>query len=679
MAAARKENKCFIENRLNEWCKKDTFGKTNGNQAEIGRASDTKKLRFMHMPLSKLWIQTLTWSTSFLAANAMIFSPSIGLAQATIDPPYWWGDLEEGRVEVLISNPDWANITEVRCQDEEVVLEGWREAVLPGHVWVALDVHGVTSAREVELKVFQNRGKAVRVPFGVTPSLRQNRLDAWHESPTMYLIMPDRFANGDVGNDDVAGMRERGVDRTEMYARHGGDLQGVTGKLDYLRDLGVGAVWMTPVVENDLAKTSYHGYACTDSYRVDPRMGTLEDYKALTREAHARGIRIVHDWVPNHWGSLHRLLTHPVDSAWVHQWSGDFSEAKRTNYRSSVVMDPYRQEVDVVGFNDGWFDRMMPDMNQLRPDLQRYMGTNILWWMAEVGIDGLRIDTYTYVQQDAMAALTRRVADAFPESFMFSEAWVYGSAKQAALVEGSGFGWGDVTGLDGAVDFAWHFAMQEAVEQGEGWAHGIGAVYEVLAEDFLYPDPQKLVTFLDNHDTHRWIAEAGSEDKARAGLAMLLMGRGTPCLYYGTELGFDTRCEPDGKVRQDMPGGWAEDQRDAFTAEGRTPDEQMWFDHIQGLLRIRNAYPRAFQGGIEHFFPKRGVYGFVREQDDVRIVTLVNAAAEERGLPWSNLAPWLADAIAVEALQADGTLATISPRNSDTLPPWAHRVWVIHK
>lgn len=679
MAAARKENKCFIENRLIDWCKKDTLGKTNGNQTEIGRALHTKKLHFMHMPLSKLWIPFLSWVAPVVATTSLIVSPFIAWTQTSIDPPNWWGDLEEGRVEVLISNADWTDITEVRCQDEEVVMEGWRLAALPGHVWVALDVSRVTSDRILQLEVFPKREKRARVPFGVTPSLPSNRLDDWEASPTMYLIMPDRFANGDARNDDVAGMLEHGVDRTEMYARHGGDLQGVTGKLDYLRDLGVGAVWLTPVVENDLAKTSYHGYACTDSYRVDPRLGTLEDYKALTREAHARGIRIVHDWVPNHWGNLHRLLTHPVDSAWVHQWAGDFSEAKRTNYRSGVVMDPHRQDVDVAGFNDGWFDRMMPDMNQLHPDLQRYMGTNILWWMAEVGIDGLRIDTYTYGQQDAMAALTRRVADAFPESFMFSEAWVYGSAKQAALVEGSGFGWGDVTGLDGAVDFAWHFALQEAMEQGEGWEHGIGAVYEVLAEDFLYPDPQKLVTFLDNHDTHRWIAEAGSEDKARAGLAMLLMGRGTPCLYYGTELGFATRCEPDGKVRQDMPGGWAEDDRDAFTSEGRTPDEQTWFNHIHGLLGIRNTHPRAFQGGMEHFFPKRGVYGFTREQDDVRIVTLVNAAAEERELPWANIAPWLADAIAVEALQPDGTLAPVSPRNGDTLSSWAHRVWVIHK
>ena len=225
MAAARRENKCFIENRLIDWCKKDTFGKTNGNQAEIGRASDTKKLRFMHMLLSKLWIQTFSWMTSFVATTALISTPSSVWRKRPSIHRTGGATSRRAGVEVLISNPDWADITEVRCQDEEVVLEGWREAALQGHVWVALDVHGVTSAREVELKVFRNRGKVVRVPFGVTPSLPQNRLDAWQESPTMYLIMPDRFANGDAGNDDVAGMLERGVDRTEMYARHGGDLK----------------------------------------------------------------------------------------------------------------------------------------------------------------------------------------------------------------------------------------------------------------------------------------------------------------------------------------------------------------------------------------------------------------------------------------------------------------------
>ncbi|MGB1637012.1 MAG: alpha-amylase family glycosyl hydrolase, partial [Flavobacteriales bacterium] len=357
----------------------------------------------------------------------------------------------------------------------------------------------------------------------------------------------------------------------------------------------------------------------------------------------------------------------------------DFDETKRTNYRSGVVLDPHSQEVDVDGFNDGWFDRMMPDMNQMHPDLKRYMGTNILWWMAEVGIDGLRIDTYTYGQQDAMAAMTQRVAEAFPESFMFAEAWVYGSAKQAALVEGTGLGWSDVTGLDGTVDFAWHFAMQEAVSQGEGWEHGIGAVYEVLAEDFLYPHPERLVTFLDNHDTHRWIAEAGSDDKARAGLAMLLMGRGTPCLYYGTELGFATRCEPDGKVRQDMPGGWSEDSRDAFTLEGRTAQEQPWYDLIHGLLEVRQTYPDAFRGGLEHFFPKRGVYGFSREQDNARIVTLVNAASEPREVPWGNVGPWLKDASGVQELQKDGTLVPVDIQPGTELASWEHRVLVIQK
>ena len=607
-------------------------------------------------------------------------SPLAPFAQTHIDPPGWWGDLESGRVEVLISSPALQDVEEVLSSSSEVVVASWRPAALPGHVWAELDANGATEARDVTLTVKQTKGRAVKVGWHVEPHLEESkRLDRWDEAPVMYLIMPDRFANGDVGNDDVKGMLERGTDRTEMYKRHGGDLAGVTSKLDYLAELGVGAVWMTPVVENDLARTSYHGYACTDSYEVDPRLGTLEDYKSLAREAHARGIRVVHDWVPNHWGNLHRLLTHPVDSAWVHNWSGGWDESKRTNYRSGTAIDPYAQQADVDGFNDGWFDRMMPDMNQLNPDLQRYMGTNILWWMAEVGIDGLRIDTYTYGQQDAMAAMTKRISEAFPESFMFSEAWVYGSAKQAALVEGTSFGWGPTTGLDGAVDFAWHFAMQEAVEHGEGWEHGIGAVYEVLVEDFLYPHPEKLVTFLDNHDTHRWIAEAGDDDKARAGLAMLLMGRGIPCLYYGTELGFATRCEPDGKVRQDMPGGWPEDSRDAFSAEGRTAQEQPWYDLIHGLLDVRQSYPDAFRGGLEHFFPKRGVYGFAREQNDARIVTLVNAGSEPRKVPWGNVGPWLEHASGVQELQKDGTLKQVDVQPGTELASWEHRVWVIQK
>ncbi len=627
----------------------------------------TSMLVSLKMPLAK------TLSLTFLTISTLCAQ-----GQLTVDPPNWWGDLEQGRVEVLVSGDELAEVTEVACEEHGEIVDGWRSGSLPGHVWVELNVSGLTSSQDVVLTFTAGQGEVHEVPFHVDPELdRGNRMDQWEAVPAMYLIMPDRFSNGNPNNDDVEGAKERGVDRAEMYARHGGDLQGVTDRLGYLEDLGIGAIWMTPIVENDLAKTSYHGYACTNSYKVDPRLGTLDDYKALVREAHRRGIRVVHDWVPNHWGSEHRLLTHPVDSTWVHDWSGGFDESKRTNYRSGVVVDPHRQRADEAAFNDGWFDRMMPDMDQRNPDLQRYMGTNILWWMAEVGIDGLRIDTYTYGAQDAMAAMTKRIAEAFPESFMFAEAWVYGSAKQAALVEGTGLGWGPMTGLDGTVDFAWHFAMQEAVHQGEGWEHGIGAVYEVLAEDFLYPHPNKLVTFLDNHDTHRWIAEAGGTDKARAGIAMLLMGRGIPCLYYGTELGFDTRCEPDGKVRQDMPGGWAQDERSAFEAGDRTDDEQAWFNHVRGLLNLRRQHPAAFQGGMEHFFPRRGVYGFARSDDNVRVVTLVNAASEARPLPWDNLEAWLDGAASVEELQGDGSLKSVDVRSIEQLESWEHRVWVV--
>ena len=629
------------------------------------------------MPLTLL---TMRPFRGFLASTLIaLFSLSLN-AQSTVDPPGWWADLEKGQVEVLVSNATWGRVLQVEVHDSKAKLLGWRPGTLDGHAWVNLDVSAVKSERKVVLEVITENNGAVDLDFHVHPHLdRGNRLDHWDDAPALYLIMPDRFANGDKSNDDVEGMLERGVDRNEMHKRHGGDLKGITNHLDDLNELGVGAIWLTPVVENDLEQTSYHGYACTDSYAVDPRLGTLQDYKQLVEQAHRRGIRVIHDWVPNHWGKLHRLLTHPVDSAWVHHWEGGFDESKRTNYRGSTISDPHRTPTDEQAFEQGWFDRMMPDMNQTHPDLQRYLATNMLWWMAEVGLDGLRIDTYTYGNPEAMAAMTKRIATAFPESFMFAEAWVYGTAKQAALIEGTGIGWGNETGLDGAVDFAWHFAMKEAVEIGEGWERGIGRVYETLAEDFLYPHPERLVTFLDNHDTHRWIAEAGNEDKAKAGLAMLLMSRGMPCLYYGTELGFATRCEPDGKVRQDMPGGWEEDARNAFEPGGRTDEEQAWYAFVQGLLKLRKRYPEAFQGGMTHFFPKRGVYGFAREQQDARIVTLVNAANEPRPLPWQDLNVWLEGANQVEEMLPDGTMRPIEPLELNSLESWEHRVWVIQK
>ncbi len=598
----------------------------------------------MHRMLSEIHKNNCN---SFKVQMAMAFLlawcvswPATG--QWQVDPPSWWANLEDGRVELLVSSPLLDQpVTHVSTNDDEAVVKGWRYAALPGHTWVSMDVSRASASKAITLTIEWGEDRQA-IPWTMHGSLPAgNRLDRWEESPAMYLIMPDRFANGDPSNDTVEGMREQEVDRTEMYARHGGDLRGIQAHLPYLKELGVGAIWLTPVVENDLAKTSYHGYACTDGYAIDRRLGSLDDYKSLAQAAHAQGIRMVHDWVPNHWGNLHRLLTHPVDSTWVNRWSGDFDESKRTNYRGTTLFDPYGTDRDVKGFNEGWFDRMMPDMNQTNEDLQRYMGTNMLWLMAEVGIDGLRIDTYTYGNAEAMARMTKRIANAFPRCFMFAEAWVYGSAKQAALVEGSAFGWGQETGLDGAVDFAWHFAMQEAVHQGEGWERGIGKVYEVLAEDFLYPDANRLVTFLDNHDTHRWIAEAGDDDKARAGLAMLLLGRGMPCLYYGTELGFRTRCEPDGKVRQDMPGGWAEDTRSAFLAHERTSEEQAWHRWVKGLLDLRNRHSIGQGTRLEHGFPKQGVYAFAQLGPSANVVVVVNASDERRPIPWPTMEEWV--------------------------------------
>ena len=264
-----------------------------------------------------------------LFAPLLVGTTTMAWGQGQADPPSWWSNLEDGRVEVLLSFPgatQWPQ--DVALTDGEVQLLSWRKAALPGHAWVELDVSQSSREHQVHLEVKWPDDRTVRVPWTAHSEMpAARRMDDWETLPAMYLIMPDRFANGDESNDVVAGMREQGVNREEMYARHGGDLQGIANHLPYLQDLGVGAIWLTPVLENDLSRTSYHGYACTDNYKVDPRLGTLEDYKDMVRRAHNSGIRVVQDWVPNHWGNLHRLLTHPVDSAWVHQWSGGFQDS----------------------------------------------------------------------------------------------------------------------------------------------------------------------------------------------------------------------------------------------------------------------------------------------------------------------------------------------------------------
>lgn len=529
-----------------------------------------------------------------------------------VDPPGWWSGLQGGEVELLIRFSQTFNDLpriELNGPCQLIALE---PAPSGRDLYLTVQLTGELAAPCGAVFVWPDERKdyATFIHHGARP---QSEPAGLRPHDTMYLLMPDRFANGNPANDDIPGMAERGVDRNDFERRHGGDLKGVAAHLAQLEDYGFTALWMTPVVENDMPRTSYHGYAATDLYRVDPRYGNWEDYRALVDEAHARGIRVVHDWVPNHWGGRHPLLVDPVDSAWVH---GTYSP---TNYRGATVADPHAVPAERTAFLDGWFARAMPDLDQTHPHLARYLTQAALWTLATTGADALRIDTYTYPDPAFMAAHTAAIRREFPDVFLFGEAWVYSVAEQARLVRGNPFEPGRSSGLDATCDFQSYFALRDGLTEPPGWESGLSRLHGVLAQDFLYPHPERQVTFLDNHDLDRWRYAAGSDEAAWMGWALMLMGRGIPCIYAGSELGWSAAAAPDGLVRPDYPGGWPGEDRVELTEE-----ELHWWQQIRRLVRFRLEHPALIAAPLVQSIPQHGWYWMEHRTATEAVTVYVN-------------------------------------------------------
>ena len=568
----------------------------------------------------RLYYQHFVNELTLLAVALLL---SFGVDAQRVDPPGWWRALQGGAVEVLVRLPaPPAGLPQVETVGP-IELAGPVEVAPSGRDYF-LPLQLLPDSGACEL-VFKWPGVESRVisfiHHGETPASWPLGL---RPHDTMYLIMPDRFANGDSLNDDVPGMRERGTDRSDIERRHGGDLAGVTSKLRELEELGITALWMTPVVENDMERTSYHGYAATDLYRVDPRLGDWDDYRALVDEAHARGIRVVHDWVPNHWGANHPLLVDPVDPAWVH---GAFSP---TNYRGATVADPHALPAERAAFEAGWFARAMPDLDQTQPHLARYLTQAALWTLATTGADALRIDTYTYPDPAFMAEHTAAIRAAFPDVFLFGEAWVYSAAEQARLVAGSPFEPGASSGLHATCDFQTYFALRDGLREAPGWETGLSRWYQALAQDFLYAHPERQVTFLDNHDLDRWRHTAGDDATALMGWALVMMGRGIPCIYSGSELGWSAPAAPDGLVRPDFPGGWEGDERDGFRPLTLTEEERWWLERIKRLSAFRWHHPELMAAPLTQSIPQGGWYWMEHRTATEAVTVYVNRSSEPR-------------------------------------------------
>lgn len=495
-------------------------------------------------------------------------------------------------------------------------------------------------AKPQTFQILLKEGKKVRKSLPYTLEARQHlQRKAFDASDVVYLLMPDRFADGNAKLNNVPGLQEPKVDLANPDGRHGGDIAGLRSKLPYLQDLGVTAIWPTPMLVNNMPSHTYHGYAITDYYQVDPRMGNNAELKALVADCHKHGIKFIMDWVFNHCGSENFLFKdRPADD-----WFNFNSQYEQTNYRLATLTDPHASQRERRLAQDGWFVKVMPDLNQRNSLVLTYLIQASLWWTEYADIDGIRQDTYPYADFDGMAAWNLRMEREYPGFNIVGETWINNNVSVSYWQKDSKLAAPRNTQLKTVMDFPLMYALHKAVdEETDDWEHGLARVYNQLAQDFVYPDPMHLLTFLDNHDTNRFAATAEQAQNFRRyqqALTLLLTLRGIPQLYYGDEIGMAANHDKgDGHMRANFPGGFPDGQPNAFTPEGRNSQQTAYFDFTRRLLQWRKGNSAIAKGKLTQFTVQNGVYVYARTSRDRHVVVILNGKNEPRTLHLSHYA-----------------------------------------
>lgn len=543
------------------------------------------------------------------------------------DPPFWWTGMHDKSLQIQIYAPgirgsdvSLAPYPGVRI-DSVARLDG-----SPNYLFLYLNISGEAEPGKLKIKLAYGSGKKTYA-YELRGRKQQKGAQGFSSADVLYMIMPDRFANGDTSNDLVPDMNfPVGATREDLNLRHGGDLKGIADHVDYLDSLGVTAVWLNPVLENDMPHGSYHGYATTDYYRVDPRLGSNSEYAALVDILHAHGMKTVMDMIFNHSGSEHIWFRDCPSSDWYNLPGG----YEQTNYRLSTVTDPYASGYDRTLSTDGWFVQEMPDLNQLNPHLMMYLVQNSIWWIEYAQIDGIRMDTYPYADRTAMARWCDAVLDEYPDFNIVGECWFGDPAGVAAWQRGSSLVKEDEdTHLPAVMDFPLMIksrGLAPYTEQTDPW-NGLNKIYDHVALDYIYADPLNLLRFLDNHDTERVLLEVpDSLGSWKQAVTLLLTLPGIPQIYYGTELLMAGDRKPgDGNVRRDMPGGWPGDTVNAFSRSGRTELQNEATDFLSALLKWRRTSKAVAYGAMKHFMPSNGLYLYKRfTPDGDEVIVMLN-------------------------------------------------------
>jgi len=532
-----------------------------------------------------------------------------------IEPPNWWFGMKNDTVQIIIYGNNLSNV-EIYPQHGPIEVVAVHEAESPNYLFIDLFVSPeIISDYNFEIGFSKgDTDTVISYPILARES-SQNKFKGFDQFDVMYLIMADRFCDGNPSNNNIGDSLDKFTSK-DLDGRKGGDIEGITSKLDYLKDLGVTSVWITPMLENNMWM-SYHGYAATDLYKIDPRFGSNELYKKLVNEAHEKGLKVIMDHVSNHIGINHWWMKDLPFGDWI---NGTPENHLPANHNKMTFPDPHSPGESVDLTWDGWFTDYMPDLNQANPFLKKYLIQNSIWWIEYLGIDGIREDTYPYCNQYAMADWAKAVLEEYPNLNIVGEIWTGEPAYLAAYQQKNKFGVHLDTHLPCVTDFALSDALREYLSSKKG----MEGIFNTLAQDFLYYDQNNLLTFFDNHDISRALFVANRDmEKYKIALTILLTTRGIPKILYGSEIGI-VGDNIHGTIRSPFPGGFKDDTHDAFSNCDRNDYQKDIFSFTQNLLEIRKNHKSLSQGKLTHFYPFDNVYVYFRGTDDESTMIIVN-------------------------------------------------------
>jgi glycosidase len=555
---------------------------------------------------------------------AFVFLISFG-ANAQIqrvEPPFWYVGMHNPELQILFYGKNIAE-NDVAVSNK-ISITNIQKTENPNYVFVTIDTKNV-SAQDFVFSFSKNK----KTVFTHKYSLKQRRANSaerksYDASDMIYLIMPDRFANGNPKNDTEKSVAEK-ADRNKPNARHGGDIEGIIQHLDYIKELGATVLWPTPLCEDNDSRGSYHGYGQSDVYKIDPRYGTNDDYLRLSSELHKKDMKLIMDYVTNHWGAAHWMINDLPTYEWLHQFPG----YAQTNYHMTTQFDTNASKIDAKMCMDGWFVKSMPDLNQSNPLVLNYLIQNAIWWIEYADLDGFRVDTYSYNDKEGIAKWTKAITDEYLNFNIVGEVWMHNQAqmaywqkdsKLAAIQNYNSY-------LPSVMDFTLHDATSLVFNETQSaWDKGMIRVYENLTNDFLYPNINNIMTFVENHDTNRF-NEIYKNDfkKYQMAIALIATVRGIPQLYYGSEVGMaGNKNEGDAAIRLDFPGGWGGDANNAFTKAGRTAEQKKYFDFTSKLFQWRKTNEAVHVGKMTHYLPEDNTYVYFRYTDKKTVMVIMN-------------------------------------------------------